>query len=89
MVYFFFFFNYHLKKFVHPLHSQLLIPTHPAKVFHPLSVAGCQVNTLCGCALSGGGMEAAVREQVFEYYFRSRFFPSSNVMQEERIFPSD
>lgn len=49
------FFYYHLKKFVHPFHSQLLIPTHPAKVFHPLSCAGCQVNTLCGCALSGGG----------------------------------
>lgn len=49
------FFYYHLKKFVRPLHSQLLIPTHPAKVFRPLSCAGCQVNTLCGCALSGGG----------------------------------
>lgn len=49
-----FFYDY-LKRSVHPLHSQLLIPTHPAKVFRPLSCAGCQVSTLCDCALSGGG----------------------------------
>lgn len=49
------FFNYHLKKFAHPVCSQLLIPTHPAKVFHPLSCPGCQVNTLYVCAVSGEG----------------------------------
>lgn len=44
------------------LHSQLLIPTNPAKVFHPLSCAGCQVNTLCDCALSGGGSGSSSKE---------------------------
>lgn len=46
-------------KFVHPLQSQLLIPTYPAKVFPPLSCAGCQV---CDCALSGGGSGSSSRE---------------------------
>lgn len=49
-------------KFVHPFQSQLLIPTNPAKVFHPFSCAGCQVNTLCDCALSGGGSGSSSKE---------------------------